>query len=122
MAGAALIGMERVSRRDVAMDREAVAARSLALATDAGSSLETRITAMQVCALMGASGVMPAARQEARSAGSPVLRMAAIATVGSLGGGEDAALLDEIGQAAGDRYVVKAAQSAGGRLRQRLGQ
>ena len=52
IGGAALLGLERLSRLDAKIDRSALATRAAACAANASSDLQTRIAAIQVCGEM----------------------------------------------------------------------
>jgi hypothetical protein len=120
-AATALLGLERLSRRYPEFDRAAVAAESLSLALSDATPPGTRVTAIQLCGLMGLSDVLPSARRLAESGGSVPLRLAATATIGSLGGSGDVRLLEGLVSTAGNGYQRQAASAALQRLRERIG-
>lgn len=117
IGGTGLIAL-RYNVDDSAVSADAVKQRALALVQDSSCGVATKTTALQVCAQLGGSDVLPKARELAKSAPRPVLRMSAIAAVGTLGDRQDLALLETCA-ADSDRYVRTAANSALKRLRDR---
>jgi hypothetical protein len=120
MAGTALIGLETLSQRYPEVDRGELAGQALKLATDEQCSAASRITAMRMCAKFGARDVLPSARIAAQTGEIVPLRMAAIATLGDIGGAEDLALLQSL-SGSDDAGIKRIADAAQARLRVRLG-
>ena len=116
IAGTALIGLETVSRKDKSYDRDKIGQAAISLAVDDTCHIRTRITAMQICGVMGRKEILPTARKVAREADSIPLRMSAIATIGDVGDSQDTELLKQILSSSGNTYVRKSAQSAMNRL------
>ena len=114
IAGAALIGLERLSSKHVEVDREAVATRVLNYAQADTCPAPTRVTAMQLCGTMGLSQIAPTARRLAEDAtATTALRLSAIGTLGLLGDQSDAKFLEGVlSSADSSSYVRRAAQAA----------
>jgi hypothetical protein len=105
-----------------ALDLKAEQLRPIALkqALAADVSNTARTTALQVCARRGFAEALPAARCVAVDAKQPfMLRLAAIAALGSLGETTDESLLKNI-VAEGDQGLIKAAEPALKRLEGRV--
>ena len=118
LAGVALLGMERASAFDPAIDRAQVLHTAVRYAADASCDLRTRVSATQVCGVMGDASALPAVRALASSPEQPLtLRLAAIHALGTLGSGEaDMKVLQDAGKGV-DHYVSKAAARALARLK-----
>ena len=114
MAGTALLGLDAVAARDsfeFALSEAVKSARTCA---------PTRITAVRLAGHHRLVALLPDVRRFAADAGTAVLiRLAAIASLGEMGDGEDAALLEELSNAGGER-VGQAAASALARLAKSL--
>jgi hypothetical protein len=121
MAGTALIAVERLSRDHAEFDRKKVEETALALATDERCGEASRITAMRICGMTGATNVLPSARITAQTGESVTLRMAAIATVGDLGGREDMELLKAMTRSS-EKRLKTVAETSLGRLEKRMSQ
>lgn len=118
IAGTALIGIELLSRKHPELDRTKIGRKALDLATDQKMNANTRLTAIQVCAVMGLKEVLQTARIEAQAGENTILRVAAISAIGQVGSPEDADLLQGIA-ASSDQYPAKAAAKALEHLRRR---
>ena len=119
IAGTALIGMSTLSESHPEIDRNAVAGKALAIATDGKAGVESRITAVQICATMGRTEVLLTARGLAEQGAVVPLRLSAIAALGQVGTAEDGAVLSRV--AAGkEPYTRRAAEKALANLRRRL--
>jgi hypothetical protein len=118
IAGTALLALQRLSRiapetlafRD-SLDRARIARAALQLAVSDQTGELSRITALQVCANMGVSEVLPSTLRLAQTADSIPLRVSAIAALGALGGTEARLLLEQLARDA-DPPVRPAAESA----------
>jgi hypothetical protein len=122
IAGTALLGLERLSRTETSVDRRRVADKVRQYAENDNCPLQTRITSMQLCGVMGLEGILATARRVAENAGNRIpLRMSAIATIGDVGGQSEAEFLTRIAAQASNMYVQNAAKSALKRLESRLG-
>lgn len=114
IAGTALIALaNNVNQSDIT--KEAVGTAALRLSDDPTCGELAKITALQICANLGESKVLPIARQIAGSGASVPLRMSAIAAVGTLGDESDRILLEPYA-ASTDTRLRTAAQSAVKRL------
>ena len=86
-AGTALLGLDAASRLDpAAVSPGEVVARSVAMASDYLNSEAARITALRVAGLHRAPEARAVAWELAQAADSELLRAAAIATLGDVGG------------------------------------
>ena len=91
----------------------------LTKAKDDQASEPCRITALRVAALHGAKEVLPVARELAQTGKTEMLRMAAIASLGELGGTADQELLDALTHA-DVPYVASIATQAAAILKNRM--
>ncbi len=114
IAGTALIGLAR-NIDQPGFNRDQIASKALLYATDANMDDMTRLTAIQVCALLKDDRVLPVARELAASNAAATLRMSAIAAIGSLGTSADRDLLNQYATAS-DVRLRTAATSALKRL------
>ena len=62
IAGAALVGLERLSTLYPEISRQQLGEKALKLAKDGRSDIQTRIAAINVCGATGASSILPIAR------------------------------------------------------------
>jgi len=111
IAGTALIGLEDLSRRHQEVDRRRVSDRAYELAVDEDCSEASRITSIRLCGMMGRKDVLPTARVLAQTAETTTLRMAAIATLGDLGGEGDVPLLESLAGSVEERIARIAEQA-----------
>jgi len=119
LAGTALLSLHRLAETHEEFDSKAVSKKALSFAADQHCEIATCLTAIQVCARMGETRALPAARRLAETEGSVPLRISAIAAVGDLGGPESIPLLEKL--ASGDDARLRpAAESALKRLQRRL--
>ena len=121
IAGTALIALEKISKMDPQCDRQKIANQAFAYARDDGCPVPARITAMQLCGVMGQPQILPTAKSVATAASSIPLRMSAIATIGDVGGQGDIGFLENIVKSSDSYYIKNSAQSALKRLKKRLG-
>lgn len=119
IAGSALIGMERLSRRYPEMDRAVVANLALSLALSDASPAATRTTALQLCGVMQQREALPVARRMALGATPLTLQLAAVSALGELGDATDAVLLRQLASSNSYVYIRTAASSALQRLSSR---
>lgn len=115
-AGTALLSLQDLSGEYGRIDRQKVAQAAVAMAADEASREPARITSLRICGMMGSKEVLPAARMLAQAGETIPLRMAAIATVGDLGGAEDQELLASL-SADKEQRIGAIAKSALARLR-----
>jgi hypothetical protein len=95
VAGTALLALWNLSQAGVAIDRAAMAKESLALLEPGQSGELTRITALQICALLGERGALATATVAARDRANVALRVSAIGAIGQLGSAGELAILRE---------------------------
>jgi hypothetical protein len=95
-AGTALIGLRQLAGDFPEMDGRRVAAASLALATNPSAEEGARVTAMQICAELGETKILPLARALAADGASVMLRLSAVGVIGRLGTSDDANLLNSL--------------------------
>jgi hypothetical protein len=111
IAGTALLGMERATALDLKIDRDLVARKAVQYAGDSGCDVRTRIAAVQVCGVMKREDALNVVRELAIKSDPVSLQVAAICTLGHIGGNSDIDGLREIsGQ--GGRFVRNAAEQA----------
>ncbi|OGV70310.1 MAG: hypothetical protein A3K19_09310 [Lentisphaerae bacterium RIFOXYB12_FULL_65_16] len=116
VAGAALIGVERLSRRYPDMQRDRIGTAALSLAANPDTSIQTRVTAIQICGATGNVAALPAAVAVAQDSGvSLPLRLAAIAAIGALGAQEHRSILTAFTAPDAEGQGTPAAPSAAGR-------
>ena len=112
IAGVALIGLQSVSETDPRYDRKKVADSAVSLAKRSDVSVHVKITAMQVCGVMGVTEILPEARAVAEEADTHVLKISAIATIGDVGEARDVAFLRKLLQQSGTGKLKKAVETA----------
>jgi len=95
-AGTSLLNLESLSRTHPEFDRKKIADRALELAADNGCIEPSRITALRICGIMNKAEALPVARDIAQTGETVMLRMAAIATIGDLGGKDDVELVQSL--------------------------
>jgi len=118
-AGTALIALSD-NIESPAIDREQVETAALEIAASPKASPGARMTAFQVCAKLGVDEALPHARQAAsgETAKSITVRMAATASLGSLGDESDRELLAKLSRS-GETRIRRAAAEALRRLGRR---
>ncbi|MEI6211813.1 MAG: hypothetical protein WCR06_09335 [bacterium] len=119
IAGTSLIALEQLSRTHPEFDRDKVTHAALETVANDHCAEAPRITALRICAMTGANDVLPSARILAQTGETIPLRMAAVATVGDLGGREDVELLKSMA-ADSEKRISNIASSAVARLTLRL--
>ena len=82
-AGAALLGLYSLAGK--CPEANGVGDNALTMAKDDACPVQTRVTAVAVCGLTGKADILPEARILAQTAEVLPLRLASIATIGSLG-------------------------------------
>ena len=118
IAGTALLGLERLSRKYKEIDRDQVAKQALDIAFKEQADLRSRIASVQVSGLMDKKEILPLVRNLAQSSDSLPLRLASISTIGLVGCQEDMALLQEL-EAKKDKNLSIAVNSAKQKLKQK---
>jgi HEAT repeat protein len=115
--GTALIGLSRLTTRQTGfqtaseIDRARLTTAALSVAADSSHPDTARLTALQVCAELSIQEVLPTAMRLAESGASVPLRMSAVAAVGALGAGDQAAFLNRL-LASEDPRIQTAARAA----------
>jgi HEAT repeat protein len=115
--GTALIGMSRLATRQTGfqtaseIDRARLTTVALSAATDSSRPDTARLSALQVCAELGIQDVLATAMSLAESGASVPLRMSAVAAVGALGAGDQAAFLNRL-LSSEDTRIQTAARAA----------
>jgi HEAT repeat protein len=118
LAGTALLSLLRVAQQSGESDNARLAGTALRLASDDQTDTRARITAVQVCGRLRVSEATPLCGEIARSAASVPLRVAAIATLGDVGGNESENVLQEFDTGSDPRVAV-AVRAALSRIEQR---
>ncbi len=118
VAGTALLGLDRLGEADNALAAESAIA-AVRLASNDAAHPSARVTALRVAASHGAVDALPAARVLAQVGETPLLRLAAIATLGDLGDASDRELLLSL-SISSDKRSRSATASAVERLDHRL--
>jgi HEAT repeat protein len=111
IAGTGLLALHRLAGAESAIDKPAVQRAALQLAQDEQCGELARITAVQVCGRMGVKEVAPLALQLAQTAASVPLRIAAVATLGDVGGAAARGYLEELARGEDERLRVAAASA-----------
>jgi len=118
-AGTALLGLMRLSREQPEVfDARQVTASALQLANNSSASELDHITALQVCARMGAQSAMPLLLDTARSGETLPLRISAVNALGVLGDAQCKPFLTNLVNGAEDRLILPA-QTALDQINQR---
>ena len=111
LAGTALLGLNRLAKRNGESDQADVLAKAVEIAADPAASARCRLTALRVAAANGSADILPTARELAVNGSTDLLRGAAITTLGDFGSPQDREFLSSIA-ANGNRQLKAAAQSA----------
>lgn len=111
LAGTALLGLDRLSKKHEQFDRTEVLSKALEIAGDKQASARCRLTAMRVASAGGVKDILPTARELAQNGGTVLLRGAAITTLGDFGAPEDMELLKTLASSS-NRQIAAAAQAA----------
>ena len=119
IAGTALIGLELLSQKAPEFNRQEVEQAAVTLASDEACGPATRLTALRLCGQLGRQEALAPARVLAQTADNVPLQMAAIATVGDLGGVQDAELLASLAGST-DKRIQTVAAAAQKKLAARL--
>jgi len=85
IAGTAILGLSHLSERSGDFNTDKIAETALRLATKEGVSELTRITALQVCASLGAAQALPVVTELAQRGETMPIRISAIGALGLLG-------------------------------------
>lgn len=93
IAGTALLGLCYLTEQKLFSDRERLSMDALAIVQNDRASVQSRLTALQVCARLGLKEAVPIALELAQGAKSLPIRCSAIAALGSLGGETELATL-----------------------------
>ena len=94
--GTALLALEDLSGKYDRFEKGKVEEAAVAMAVDDACEEPARITSLRICGMTGRKEVLPAARMIAQTGETVTLRMAAVATLGDLGGEEDVELLESL--------------------------
>ena len=116
LAGTALLGLYSLAGK--CPEAATVGDKALAMAKDGACAAQTRVTAVAICGLTGKVEILPEARILAQTAEVLPLRLASIATIGSLGNAQDKELLAGL-RAGTDERLYKAVDAALKKLNQR---
>lgn len=112
IAGTSLIGLELLSRTHEEFDRETITTKASEIAADESASPSSRLTALQLSALTGASeSTANTTRALAQTGETALLRSAAIVTLGNVGSDEDRELLESYALA-NNKQIAGAAKMA----------
>jgi hypothetical protein len=120
IAGTALLALSRLANHTHDFDPEKIAAESVTLASNSEASELVRITALQVGANYQLKELVPLASSLATTHSNRCLRISAIATLGSIGGGSDLPLIQAL-IVQGDPRLTAVAALARERIRERIG-
>jgi len=116
--GTALLALECLSGKYDHIDRGKVEEAAVSMAVDDACEEPARITSMRICGTAGRKEALPAARVIAQTGETVPLRMAAIATMGDLGGEEELELLESLA-ASTDKRVQNIAKTTLARLKRK---
>ena len=111
VAGTALLGLEELSRNHDEISGEEISDKAVEIAADRTALMSSRLTALRVAAMTGNEDTLVVARNMIEESSSPLLRSAAVATLGDLGSVEDLDLLTILADS-GNRQVSAAAKMA----------
>jgi hypothetical protein len=111
LAGTALLGLDRLSKKHEQFSRTEVLSKALEIAGDKRASARCRLTAMRVASAGGVKDILPTARDLAQNGETVLLRGAAITTLGDFGAPEDMDLLKTLSSSP-NRQIAAAAQAA----------
>ena len=98
IAGTALLGLQRLSATDLAIETNRLDEAALRLVSAPGVGNLARITALQVCAQRRLAGALPVAAELAKSGESVAVKAAAIAALADLGAQTEQELLQALRQ------------------------
>jgi hypothetical protein len=115
LAGTAILGLHNLSTKGGGIDRARLSTASLEIVRAPDSGPLTRISGLQVCALLGNREALAEAVHLAREGDSVALRASAIAAIGVLGSDAESALLAGLVEEA-NRSIRLASQSALARI------
>lgn len=93
VAGTALIGMNDLRKSRNVFNEDEIREAAIEIALDTNASEASRVTALRICAQLGADEVLDETRFLAQAGSTGMLRLAAMATLGDLGDRRDAQLL-----------------------------
>ena len=110
-AGTALLALDKLSRNHDNFNTDDVDAAMLNLAQDSSATLANRVTALRLCGEHKNFQALETARDLARHGNTTMIRCAAIATLGEIGGEEDLTLLESYASSR-DKRIAQVARSA----------
>lgn len=97
IAGTALLAMLRLSRSGTTIDGDRLRATALSIASQQGNSTLSRLSALRVCGELGVMEAGAIARDVLKQHHPDIsFQLAAVATLGDVGGPEDRALLEQL--------------------------
>jgi len=111
LAGTALLGLNRLSKKDTSISREEIMRHAVEIAADSDASNLSRLTALRLAAGNECADVLPVARNLAQHAQTDLLRAAAITTLGDFGEEVDLPLLKTL-SGSRNRQLAAAAKSS----------
>lgn len=115
----ALTALCWLSQRYKDIDEQGVADEALKVAAEPDAPLDVRVSAMEICALLGVEEALPLARGWVRDTpGSASLRLAAVAVMAELGGWRESRLLRRVISET-DGRLREASELALGRIEER---
>jgi hypothetical protein len=115
LAGTALLGLNRLSKRSETLEHSEVVRTAVEIAEDPNASARCRLTAMRVVALDGNADILPVARELAVNGATDLLRGAAITTLGDFADLQDRAFLETVA-VSDNRQLSGAARAALARM------
>jgi hypothetical protein len=120
IAGVALLALKYLSEHDENFDKNYISSKASEIASNEGTYILTRISAVGVCGKMDSTEALPTIRDLSNNASNPVnLRISAIASLGEIGDQSDMATLESIASS-GKRPFSTAARTALNKLRKNI--
>jgi hypothetical protein len=104
IAGTALLGLHRLGINHLEFDRAKVAAIAVKLAHEQNASELTRVAALQVCGLMELADARPLLLQILQGEQNAALKLAAIGSLGMIGGVAEQPVLERILASKDERF------------------
>jgi hypothetical protein len=96
LAGTSLISLYRLAEYSGFKEKDELVADAFSLASSTDTDIPTRLTALQVCMLLGDARALALARNIVNESESVPLKMSAIATLGEMGTMSDALALEQM--------------------------